>query len=135
MLRMRSKEANTSPLSIRSIACSTPPATLTWTGNSRWLVVYSAPGKSKQQKGEEVFDMHCAQFKWQPREERQKSLRSWLDTDCGCGKCRAEGSGPAAAKACWLDYIATCSQNGKAELDFMIKQSVLHVALFMPFEL
>jgi hypothetical protein len=85
------------------------------------------------EKGEEIFDSYRSQVKWQPREKRQESLRSWLGTDCGCERCRAEGSGQVAAKAYWLKYISTCSQDGKAELDSMIKQSALHGAYFMPF--
>jgi hypothetical protein len=86
-------------------------------------------------KGEEMCDSYRSQVKWQPREERQKSLSDWLGADCGCQRCRAEGSGPVAAKAYWLKYIAACSQDGKAELDEMIKQSTIHGAPFMPFAL
>lgn len=82
--------------------------------------------------GEEMFDSYRAQVKWQTREERQKSLRSWLGGDCGCERCVAENLGGEVAKAYWQKYVVSLPAEGMKELKMMDRLSRMNDEGFLP---
>lgn len=79
-----------------------------------------------------MFDSYRAQVKWQTREERQKSLRSWLGGDCGCERCRAEKAGGEKVNAYWQKYVANLPVDGVKELKMMDKLSKMNGEGFLP---